>query len=122
MKRRLAFVSVAERVTNFFFSSDTFFFRTVGDSLKCFVHVLDADHYCRRVNTIEDYLAANQDVRFDSVFLHIHNHKPITDTQRQVANANSPAGYKPLIPMGKNNFVDASATVDPRTQVSRGSQ
>jgi hypothetical protein len=33
-----------------------------NDSLKCFVHVLDAEHYCRRINTIEDYIAANQDV------------------------------------------------------------
>ena len=48
---------------------------TIGDSLKCFVHVLDADHYCRRVNTIEDYLGANQDVAksFDSRYLSDNN-------------------------------------------------
>ena len=60
-----------------------------------FVHVLDESHYCRRVNTIEDYMAAN----------------------RELATRSAPAGYKPTIPLTKNNYVDPDAEIDKKTQV-----
>ena len=34
------------------------------DALKCFVHVLDDSIYCHRVNTLDSYASANNDVCF----------------------------------------------------------
>jgi len=65
------------------------------DALKCFVHVLDDSIYCHRVNTLDSYASANNDV----------------------ANHRKPSGFSPLIPLTKNNFVDAGAEIDPKTQV-----
>lgn len=59
------------------------------------MHVLPDAHYCCRVNTVAAYAQANRDV----------------------AMTQKPAGFAPFVLRGKNNFVDASAVVDVKTQV-----
>jgi translation initiation factor eIF-2B subunit gamma len=67
-----------------------------ADAIKCFIHVLDDAHYCRRVQTLNDFILVNRDVAA---------HKGQT-------------GYRPAVPLSKgNNFVDANTTIDPQAHV-----
>ncbi len=65
------------------------------DQLGCFVYMMPhtKDNYCIRVNTIRSYVDANRDV------------------------ARGITSYTPYEEMGKNNYIAATAEVDPRTQV-----
>jgi translation initiation factor eIF-2B subunit gamma len=65
------------------------------DTIKCFVHVLDDAHYCRRVQTLDDFITVNRDVA-----LHAGR-----------------TGFRPAIALTQNNFVDPNATVDPQAVV-----
>jgi translation initiation factor eIF-2B subunit gamma len=67
-----------------------------ADAIKCFVHVLDDAHYCRRVQTLTDFILVNRDVAA---------HKGQT-------------GYKPAVPLSKgNNFVDPDTTIDATARI-----
>jgi translation initiation factor eIF-2B subunit gamma len=67
-----------------------------ADAIKCFMHVLDDAHYCRRVQTLNDFILVNRDVAA---------HKGQT-------------GFRPAVAPSKgHNFVDPGTTIDAQANV-----